>query len=160
MALAELKAEYFYCVDNKLWEQLVTLFTPDATFRGTGFRAEGPHDFVDKTAAVFEQVHSSHYGFQPTFSLVEGDGSLVQGRWAMQDFLTWDPQYASLPGITVDGAYAFHGFGYYEDTYRLDVSRWKISSMRLIRTRFDVVTSGVKIRSFQPHREQQSTSFE
>lgn len=138
--LVELKAQYFFCVDNKLWEQLRALFTDDATFRGVGFRVDGPDDFVARTAGVFTGVHSQHYGFQPVFAAGE-DGS-ARARWSMQDFLTWDPQQTSLPGITSPGAHSLHGFGYYEDSYRLEDGRWRIASTRLIRTRLDVTSEG------------------
>lgn len=105
--LEELKAQYFFCVDNKLWDQLRTLFTADATFRGVGFRVDGPDSFVERTAEVFTGVHSSHFGFQPVFSL-HGDGGEAQGRWSMQDFLTWDPQQTSMPGVTAPGAHSLH----------------------------------------------------
>lgn len=138
--LEELKAEYFFCVDNKLWDRLLTLFTPDAAFHGTGFRAGDPGEFVKKTSEILTHVHSSHFGFQPVFSK-DAEGTAARGRWAMQDFLTWDPQETSLPGITNPGAHSLHGFGYYEDSYRFDGGRWRLSSMRLIRTRLDVLAA-------------------
>lgn len=135
--LAELRSDYFFCVDNKLWDELIDLFTPNATFRGTGFGAEGPVEFVEKAAEIMTGVHSSHFGFQPVFS-IDTSGTAARGRWAMQDFLTWDPAQTSLPGITTPGAHSLHGFGYYEDAYALGEGGWRISSMRLIRTRIDV----------------------
>lgn len=148
-ALEELKAEYFFAVDNKLWQELSDLFTEDATFAGVGFTPAGPADFAGRTAALLEHVHSMHYGFQPVFTPDPTNPAIVHGRWAMQDHLTWDPAVTSLPGTDAD-AYAFHGFGYYEEFYRLIEEGWRIAHMHLIRTRFDITTAGVKVQTFTP----------
>lgn len=146
--LQELKAEYFYCVDNKLWDRLLTIFTSEAQFKGVGFSARGPEHFIEVTASLFEKIHSSHYGFQPLFSFLPDDDSLIRGRWSMQDFLTWDPQQASMPGVTEENAHSLHGFGYYDDLYKYEDDRWKLHSMRLIRTRVDIATGGVSVHTF------------
>lgn len=148
-ALEELKAEYFFCVDNKLWDRLIALFTPEARFSGTGFKPDNPADFAAHTARVFDGVHSQHFGFHPSFAPTATRGE-VRGRWSMQDFLTWDPAQTSLPGIELPGAHSLHGFGYYEDSYRKTDGAWKISSMRLVRTRIDISNDGPRPTVISP----------
>lgn len=140
--LGELKSRYFYYLDNKLWNRLPELFTPDAQFEGFAFAAGGREDFVATVSAFLADVSSTHQGFMPRFAH-GGDESTVYGVWSMHDYLTWEPDSRAYKGIAVPGMRGLHGFGYYEERYDLRAGEWRIGFSRLVRTRIDPIVGAV-----------------
>jgi hypothetical protein len=132
--ISDLKARYFYYLDNKLWERLPELFTPDAEFEGFAFAAGGTADFVDTVSRFLGDVRSAHEGFMPRFA--HGDAAdVVFGVWTMRDYLTWEPDSRVYKDISVPGMRGIHGYGYYEERYERADGVWRIAFSRLARTR-------------------------
>lgn len=136
LAVCDLKATYFQCLDGKHWARMRTIFTDDASFEGFAFRAEeGPDAFIATVALFLEGVHSQHQGYMPRFAAVGPD--LVRGVWGMHDYLTWEPDSRDYKAIRTPGMYGLRGYGYYEDEYRRISGGWRIAFSRLVRTRID-----------------------
>ena len=130
------KALYFLHTDRQEWDQLVTLFTPNAQ---TDFReAVQPHDpsllmhdvaaFAANNAKVLKGVTTAHFGYMPVISFTGDDAA--EGTWSMEDWL-WIAQGGLLP------AGVMHGWGHYHDRYRRIGDVWKIVATRLTRVRLD-----------------------
>ena len=131
-----LKARYFLHTDRQEWDQLVTLFTPDAE---TDFReAVQPHDpsllmhdvaaFAANTARVLKGVTTAHFGYMPVIVFTGEDEA--DGTWSMEDWLWIAPG-----GLLAAGT--MHGWGHYHDRYRRVDGAWKIVATRLTRPRLD-----------------------
>jgi hypothetical protein len=123
--IKKLKAQYFRFLDAKRWEEFGALFTPDLTADlgplGTyGSRA----DFLALAHERLNDALSAHHGHTPEIELLGEDRA--SGTWAMFD-------YVDSPTATIKG------YGYYEEEYRKEAGRWRISSLRLTRLRVDVL---------------------
>lgn len=133
--IQELKAQYFYWMDNKQWGALRRVFTDDARFEGFPFEMAGPDSWVAGLSSFFTGVTSQHRGTNPRFRQVAADR--VRGVWSMTDHLTWEPGTKIYRGIEIPGMYGLYGYGYYEEEYRRTESGWRIAFMRLTRVRID-----------------------
>ncbi len=131
-----LKTRYFLHTDRQEWDQLVTLFTPDAE---TDFReAVQPHDpsllmhdvtaFAANNARVLGGVTTAHFGYMPLVTF-DGDDA-AEGTWSMEDWLWIGAGGLLPPGV-------MHGWGHYHDRYRRVEGGWKITATRLTRIRLD-----------------------
>ena len=143
--ISDLKSRYFYYLDNKLWDRMVDLFTPDAAFEGFAFTAGGRDDFIETVSSFLADVRSAHEGFSPRFARGEDEGT-VFGVWTMRDYLTWEPDSRVYKGITVPGMRGIHGYGYYEERYERRDGRWLIAFSRLARTRIDPIVDPVPVQ--------------
>src|SRR5699024_8437855 len=140
-----LKARYFQYVDSKQWESLRGLFTPDAVFSGFPFEASNPDAFIANLSEYFIDVDSVHQGFMPI--LIPRDCNTIRGRWTMQDHLLWPRDSRPYRGEMIPGLRGIRGYGVYEEEYRLLGNDWKISRMRLARTRVELVTEELHLLS-------------
>lgn len=131
------KAEYFRCVDGKLWDALVANFTPDAE---TDMRESvEPHNptlllrdpaaFAAGVAHVFAGVTTAHFGYMPEIDVLSP--TTARARWSMEDWL-WVPG-----GNPVLPAGRMHGWGHYEDRYAKIGDRWLLAATRLTRVRLE-----------------------
>jgi hypothetical protein len=134
-AVRRLKARYFRYVDGKRWDDLITLFDPDARFDGFAYGTDSPTAFVSGVAEYLEGVDSVHHGFMPQLE-ARGDG-LIRGIWSMVDLLVWSPGSRGYRGISLDGQWGIRGYGHYEEEYRRGPEGWRISFMRLTRLRVE-----------------------
>ncbi|MDC5696524.1 nuclear transport factor 2 family protein [Intrasporangium calvum] len=135
LAVSDLKARYFQYLDNKQWDRLRELYTPDATFEGYAFDdAASAEEFIGTVSAFLKDVRSQHQGFMPRFTSI---GDHVRGIWSMHDYLTWEPGSRIYKGIELPGMYGLRGYGYYEDEYAPTDEGWRICFSRLVRTRID-----------------------
>ena len=57
----------------------------------------------------------------------------------MHDYLTWPFDNRGYRGASIPGFYGIRGYGFYEEEYRRLNGRWRISVMRLVRTRIDLL---------------------
>ena len=135
-----LKSRYFNAVDTKDWPAIVEVFTEDAVvdFSGEcqyhvghhGVTAEGINlaDWKviggQKTARVIAgavgEIVAVHQGHDPQINVLSTDRAT--GRWTLYDRLEYGPE-------------VMHGYGHYDETYRLVDGRWRIATLTLTRLR-------------------------
>ena len=141
--IRRLKARYFRCLDEKTWEALRDIFTPDAILDVRGGMEENPvvADFgepirgVDAIVAFFGSrlasvttVHAGHSAEIDVVSVTE-----ASGVWGMADVLR----------PPAGGPFAlFRGFGRYHETYRNEGGGWRIATLRLTRTMVEFERNG------------------
>jgi hypothetical protein len=136
-AIRNLKADYFRYLDAKNWPGLRSLFHADAIFGGFPFGTENADDFVRSVSGFLHDVESVHQGFMPRLAATP-DGA-VRGVWSMHDYLLWPRDSRDYRGARVPGLYGIRGYGFYEEEYRRLNGCWRISVMRLVRTRIDLL---------------------
>lgn len=123
--IKRLKYAYFRCLDQKRWDEMLGLFTPDATaaYSGGKYHYEGREAIVGfmRTNMSRDAFHTSHRVHHPEIELVGGDRAT--GTWAMED-------------TNVDSEFDFYltGAGFYEDRYALVDGEWRIEHTGYRRT--------------------------
>ena len=122
--IKRLKYAYFRCLDQKRWDEMLDLFTPDATaaYSGGKYHYEGRERIVEfmRTNMSRDAFHTSHRVHHPEITV---DGDEATATWAMED-------------VNVDSEYDFYltGAGFYEDRYVRDDGGWKIAHTGYKRT--------------------------
>ena len=116
-AIKRLKYRYMRCIDQKLWKEMETCFTPDATsaYSGGKYAFQG-RDAIMKflTESMSRPTFlSSHRVHHPEIELTSA--TTATGSWALEDWVI-DEQH----GITI------HGAAYYRDEYVKVGGEWKI----------------------------------
>jgi SnoaL-like domain len=127
-AIKQLKADYFYLMDTKRWEDWADLFTEDFQSDGPAAHDAGRDPFVRFVQRLLNGVVSAHHGITPVIEIVSE--TRARGRWAMFDDLRI-PAGHRLWGTT--GPTRRLGYGHYHEEYRREDDRWRISRMRLER---------------------------
>lgn len=123
--IKRLKYAYLRCLDQKRWDDMAELFTPDATaaYSGGKYHYEGRDAIVDflRTNMSRDAFHTSHRVHHPEIELVAPDRAT--GTWAMED-------------TNVDSELDFHltGAGFYEDRYVRTDGTWRIEHTGYRRT--------------------------
>lgn len=135
-----LKSRYFSAVDTKDWPAIIDIFTEDARvdFSGECQYHVGHHGVtaadIDpaqwvviggaETARVIEGavggIVAVHQGHDPQIHL--HSETRATGRWTLYDRLEY-------------GLEVMHGYGHYDEEYRLVDGRWRISALTLTRLR-------------------------
>jgi hypothetical protein len=133
-AIKRVKAQYFYFLDNKRWDDLRSIFTEDVDFdaakRGE-YQFDGLDHFIEFASTGLQPpAISVHHGHMPIIDLLGNDEAT--GVWAMMDYVE-----TPAPG---GGTRKFVGYGHYHERYRRDGDRWKISAWCLTRLRVDVLS--------------------
>lgn len=120
-AILELKYRYCRLVDDQDWASLIELFTPDATLDVPVWRAPKPREAaISAYADHMDQIKSIHTVSMPVMVVETSD--VVSVEWRMEDRLF------SANAVV-------HGFGRYEDRCARVDGEWKISRLRLVRSR-------------------------
>ncbi|WP_345154710.1 nuclear transport factor 2 family protein [Arthrobacter ginkgonis] len=138
-AVRNLKSDYFRHLDAKRWARLRSLFADDSTFDGFPFAANDADGFVAGVSAFLCDVESVHQGFMPRL-VATGDHS-IRGVWSMHDYLVWPRDSREYRGAKIPGLHGIRGYGLYEEEYRRVGEAWRISRMRLVRTRVELLVS-------------------
>lgn len=134
--IRRLKARYFRLLDTKAWRDLVDVFSPDAEMdvRGEVGGAEdglvhGPEAIVGfiRDMGSLDDATTVHHGH--TAEIEIHSPATASGVWAMEDRIWW-PEPFPIESL--------HGWGHYHETYVHDDDRWRIATMRLVRTRLDI----------------------
>jgi hypothetical protein len=145
-AIRNLKARYWYYMDMKDWDNLLDVFTPDATWDARherDFAAGQPlqplppaEDAVaagDPSVAVtgqgcvdfmrsnVENWVTFHVGGAPVITIIDEENA--SAIWPIFDYLNWGEP--------------FKGYAHYHDTYRKVQGEWRISSILLTRIASD-----------------------
>jgi hypothetical protein len=118
-AIKRLKYRYIRCLDQKLWDEMESCFTEDATaaYSGGKYSFEGRDailEFLVRSMGA-ESFLSCHRVHQPEIDLVAPDRAV--GTWALDDVVidtTWE--------ITIRGA------AFYTDEYVKVGGDWRIAS--------------------------------
>jgi bile-acid 7alpha-dehydratase len=124
-AIKQLKYRYMRCIDQKLWKEMETCFTPDATCSYSG----GKYSFHGRDAIMKFLIESmdrptflsSHRVHQPEIELTSA--TTATGIWALEDWVI-DEQH----GISL------HGAAFYRDQYVKPGGAWKIQHTGYERT--------------------------
>ncbi|MBD3759642.1 nuclear transport factor 2 family protein [Rhizorhabdus sp.] len=131
MAIQDLKARYFRCVDTKDWAGWRSLFTDDAVLKTDGAVSTGGRDgktsvtvggdaIVAMVAHHMKDAWSVHHGHMPEIDVISE--TEARGIWAMADIVMY-------PDRTL------HGAGHYLEEYRRVDGQWRISTLHLRRLR-------------------------
>ena len=133
-AIHGLKARYFRFVDTKRWDDLRSLFTPDALIYFPELQLHHPGMAIvpspldEAMASIITSltgVLSVHQGFMPEIEILSD--TEARGIWAMEDWLSWPSQDGGLPGMQV------RGHGHYHEDYRRVAGQWRIHRLTLTR---------------------------
>lgn len=146
-AIKQLKARYCRLIDSRAWSRLEEQFAPDAQFEGFRIVSEGVDaaGFVSELAAALGGSLTVHHCHTPEIQIT-GAGSAA-GIWAMMDIVEWPEE---RPVAVSPSAIGFRGYGFYEERYGLIDGLWRISFMRLTRTRVDPITRSGRDPSYDP----------
>jgi hypothetical protein len=136
--IRNLKSDYFRHLDAKRWPSLRNLFHADAAFGGFPFETGNADGFIRGVSGFLHDVESVHQGFMPRLAVTRA--GTIRGVWSMHDYLIWPRDSRDYRGVSVPGLYGIRGYGFYEEEYRHLNGRWRISAMRLVRTRIDLLT--------------------
>jgi hypothetical protein len=125
-ALENLQRSYGYYVDKMLWEQVLDLFTDDATleiglsgvYHGKASIRDYLYDLSGGVEGPLEGVLYDHMQLQPVITLAD-DGLSAKARW----------RALLLTGISGSGSGGSWGEGPYENEYVKEDGVWKISKL-------------------------------
>jgi hypothetical protein len=135
-AIKQLKADYFHLMDTKQWDRWKECFTEDFAVDGPAAHQGGRDAFVAFVRQHLQPVTSFHQGFLPVIEILSD--TTARGRWSMYDDLRlpgghpWSPERATRR----------QGYGHYDEEYRREADRWRISRMRLSRVHEWTVPAG------------------
>jgi hypothetical protein len=139
--IKRLKYRYLRCLDQKLWDEIETCFTPEATARYGGglYEFDGRPAIMDflRTSMGATTMLTSHRCHHPEIDLI--GPTLATGVWALEDVVV-----LTDIGINVQGA-AFYGDRYekssdgswliahtgYQRTYEELMPRASIAGLKL-----------------------------
>lgn len=134
-AIRQVKARYFYGLDNKDWDYWAReVWAPDGHLEVREMGAHiGPRDvMIPWVARQMGDCISIHHGHTPIIEFVSDDEAHV--IWAMEDRL-----YKGDGPLLEPGCSYIHGWGHYHETYvRLECG-WRILSSQLTRLRTERV---------------------
>jgi bile-acid 7alpha-dehydratase len=120
--IKKLKAKYWRCVDTKLWEEIGNCFSEDAILDSVpNIQFQGRKQIVQMFKDSFEKEIkiSAHGGYSPEISIISE--TMAKANWAFNDYLV------------MKSGRKMHGWGFYEDEYIKENSRWKIKSTKMRR---------------------------
>jgi hypothetical protein len=116
-AIKQLKYAYMRCVDKKLWDEMTTLFVPEATcsYSAGHYTYEGRDAIVAWLRKGMDKpgFHSTHSVHHPEIRLA--GPAEATGVWKLEDYVL-DTDY----DIVISGA------AFYEDRYVKRDGRWLI----------------------------------
>lgn len=129
-AIRQLKYRYFRFLDQKRWDDLKALCTPDCTFA----YHSGAYTYAGRDAAVaflrkymhHPEILSLHQGHHPEITLESA--ATARGTWYLQDVV-----FKLHEGTRLDGN------GWYQDRYVKVDGEWRIAHTGYDRT-FEITT--------------------
>jgi hypothetical protein len=133
--IKRLKARYFYCVDNKLWDTLSTqVLALDCEWFVPEVQAEpirGVDNCLKLARNATEHAVTIHHGHMPDIEMTSR--TTAKGTWAMEDVIFFPKEHL------FQGRYKYlHGFGHYHETYAKSSNGWRIKTLRLTRLHLEL----------------------
>ena len=120
-AIKKLKAKYFRCVDQKLWEEMETVLTEDAVADyGMGIELlQGRKAIIEflKKNLDRDSMISVHQGHNPEIEITSD--TTATGVWVLNDRLI------------IQTIATLNGWRYYEDEYVKVNGEWKKKSTKI-----------------------------
>jgi hypothetical protein len=130
--IKKLQARYFRFLDQREWNGFAELFTEDVTF---DYPTLGAHRGREKLLELVKESaskgNSTHHGHMPEIEILSSTSA--SGVWALADNV--DRVDASGQRVALEGS------AYYFEEYVKHEDDWRISSLRLVRTRLQTTTS-------------------
>jgi hypothetical protein len=118
-AIKQLKYRYVRFLDQKRWDDMVDILTPDAVaaYSGGKYTFEGRDAIIDflRRSMGAPTFHSSHKVHHP--EIILRSPTSAAGIWALDDVV-----------IMTDFELTVRGAAYYEDTYEKVDGRWRIAT--------------------------------
>jgi len=137
--IKRLKYRYMRCLDQKLWAELETCFTEDATaaYSGGHYSVDGRDAIIEwlRNSMGSEGFLSSHRVHHPEIDLT--GTTTATGIWALEDTV-----------IIADFGFALRGAAFYTDEYVKVNGEWRIRATGYKRT-FEEVFSREDVPSLR-----------
>jgi len=137
-AIRELMARYVRYADEKDWEQLAALFTPDGVFIPMNVAGQplaemqGRQQIAATIRGSVGNAVAIHHLFSYEIAIVGTDQAT--GIFSMEDYLIrQDDEVLPPASHDIPDFRMLHGYGHYRGTYVLRGGSWQIA--RLIQTR-------------------------
>jgi SnoaL-like domain len=134
--IKRLKYAYMRCVDRKLWDEMATLFVPEATcsYSAGHYSHEGRDAIVAWLRKGMDRpgFHSTHSVHQPEIRLTGPD--TATGVWKLEDYV-----------LDTDHDIVISGAAFYEDSYVKRGTRWLI-----LHTGYERVFEQIESRKDRP----------
>ena len=149
-AIKRLKYKYLRCLDQKLWDEIATCFTPDATcsYSGGKYAFEGRDAIVDflRKSMGAPSFHSSHRVHHPEIEITSPTTAV--GVWALEDVVIETRAQITIRGaafyrdeyVLVDGAWLIRATGY-QRTFEEMESRKDRPGLRLTQSAWEKLES-------------------
>ena len=116
-AIKSLKARYWYCVDNKLWDEVAECFAEESDLFGLSLtQKKSIAKFYKRVVEPYFTV-TVHQGHNPEIELVSD--TEAKGRWQLDQF---GIEKGSKQGVRIGITY--------QDRYVKEGNAWKIKSIR------------------------------
>ena len=122
-AIKKLKAKYWLCADNKLWDELAECFTVDATLEYGKINPRGRDAIIDflRNNTGNQDIVTIHQGHNPEIEITGAD--TARGIWALHDYIVFGSRMS------------INGWGYYYDEYVKQDGKWRTKSTKITRLR-------------------------
>jgi bile-acid 7alpha-dehydratase len=149
-AIKRLKYKYLRCLDQKLWDEIGSCFTPDAScsYSGGKYAFDGREAIVDflRKAMGAPSFYSSHRVHHPEIELTSD--SSARATWALEDQVIETKAQITIRGaafyhdeyVKQDGVWLIRSTGY-QRTFEEMESRKDRPSLRLTQSAWEKVES-------------------
>jgi bile-acid 7alpha-dehydratase len=149
-AIKRLKYKYLRCLDQKLWDEIGTCFTPDAScsYSGGKYAFDGRDAIVDflRKAMGAPSFYSSHRVHHPEIEFTSDTTAFA--TWALEDEVIETKAQITIRGaafyhdeyVKVGGAWLIRSTGY-QRTFEEMESRKDRPSLRLTQSTWEKIES-------------------
>ena len=149
-AIKRLKYKYLRCLDQKLWDEIGTCFTPDAScsYSGGKYAFDGRDAIVDflRKAMGAPSFYSSHRVHHPEIEFTSE--TTARATWALEDEVIETKAQITIRGaafyhdeyVKVGGAWLIRSTGY-QRTFEEMESRKDRPSLRLTQSAWEKLES-------------------
>jgi len=149
-AIKRLKYKYLRCLDQKLWDEIGSCFTPDAScsYSGGKYAFDGREAIVDflRKAMGAPSFYSSHRVHHPEIEFTSA--TTARATWALEDEVIETKAQITIRGaafyhdeyVKVDGAWLIRSTGY-QRTFEEMESRKDRPSLRLTQSAWEKLES-------------------